>query len=67
MLITMGNPELIRKLVFIARRDIDLVQRAIRIAASENRRGEADLERVVHLIVGAQPVEKTARMPSSGR
>jgi hypothetical protein len=48
MLITMGNPDLVRKLMTLAANDIDLVQLAIRIAAKGTQ--SADLENVVELI-----------------
>jgi hypothetical protein len=51
MLVTMQNPELIRKLVELAGGDIDLVQTAIRIKAQPGGAG-ADLEEVVNYIVG---------------
>ncbi len=64
MLVTMQNPELIRKLVELAGGDIDLVQTAIRIKAQPG--GGADLEEVVNYIVGrrrssAAAAEQVAR------
>jgi hypothetical protein len=48
MLVTMQNSELVRKLVKLAKGDLDLVQEAINASA---RNGAADLEAVVDYIV----------------
>jgi hypothetical protein len=48
MLVTMGNPDLVSKLLALADGNLDMVQRAIRAAAHDGV--SADLEDVVELI-----------------
>jgi hypothetical protein len=49
MLVATRNADLVNKLLALAGGDIDLVQRAVRIAATDSK--SADLEMVVNLIV----------------
>jgi hypothetical protein len=48
MLVTMGNPDLVSKLLALAGGELDLVRRAIRFAAQDGV--SADLEDIVELI-----------------
>jgi hypothetical protein len=62
MLITMGNPDLVRKLLALADNDIDLVQHAIRKAAGDS--AAADLEKVVEYIVRQQRLGVATNPPT---
>lgn len=59
MLVTMQNAELVKKLVRLADGDIDLVQQAIRSVAARDKKGVADLQKVVDYI-RAKRLDKVA-------